>query len=63
MNIEILMKDGIKRDFHSESRPGGSYTKTISYEIGFVIITDEYGKTISIPSDQIQEIKTWPDRY
>jgi len=63
MNIEIIMKDLSIRKFPHEPRAGGSYTKTIEYVEGFVVITDEFYKTISIPTSDIKEIKTWPDRY
>jgi len=62
MNIEIEMKDGTIRKFLHEGRPGGSYTKNIRYEGAFVIIKDEYYKETVIPSADIREIKTWPNR-
>lgn len=63
MNIKIKMKDGTVRDFKHEGRPGGSYTKTIRYEPGFVVITDEWYNETIIPSDDIAEITTTPVRY
>lgn len=63
MNIKITMKDGVVRNFPHEGRPGGSYTKTIDYVPGFIVIKDEWGKEIVIPSDQIKEIETTPSRY
>jgi hypothetical protein len=61
-NIVIFMKDGRKKEFMHEGRPGGSYTKTIQYVPGFVIITDEWGEQTSIPTEDIKEIKTTPNR-
>lgn len=53
----ILMRDGSKREFRHTGRPGGSYTKSIRYEVGFVVVTDEYGHEVSIPSADIKEIQ------
>lgn len=63
MNIKITMKDGTIKKFLHEGRPGGSYTKHIKYEPGFVVVEDEWGKTIAIPQQDIQEIETTPIRY
>lgn len=59
-SITILMRDGSVRDFKHQGRPGGSYTKTIRYEPGFVVITDEWHIQTSIPSELIAEITTTP---
>lgn len=61
-SITIIMKDGTKREFPHEGRPGGSYTKRLNYEPGFVVVTDEYYKKTSIPTDLIQEVREWPER-
>lgn len=61
MNVTIKMKDGIIREFKHQGRPGGSYTKTIRYEPGFVVIVDEWNKETAIPSIEIAEIKTEPE--
>ncbi len=58
MNIKITMKDGSVRDFHHTGRAGGSYTKTLRYEEGFVVITDEWHTETAIPTVDIAEIKT-----
>ena len=55
-NIKIKMKSGEVKNFPHEGRAGGSYTKEIRYEGAFVIITDEWGKEIAIPSNDIEEI-------
>jgi hypothetical protein len=57
-NIAVIMKDGTIKDFPHEGRSGGSYTKTIKYEGGFAIITDEWYKETAIPSADIKEIVT-----
>jgi hypothetical protein len=57
LNIVILMRDGTKREFKHEGRAGGSYTKSVRYEGGFCIVTDEwYGET-AIPQELIAEVK------
>lgn len=62
-NITVTMKDGSIRNFNHEGRAGGSWTKTLKLENGWVIITDEYeGKTI-IPESLIAEIKETPMRW
>ena len=61
-SIEIIFKDGTKRDFPHQGRAGGSYTKTLRYEGGFAIVRDEYFKEIAFPAEDIKEIKTWPNR-
>lgn len=63
MNIIVKMKDGRELKFLHEGRAGGSYTKSIRYEGNFVIIQDEYYNETAIPSSDILEIKTNPNRY
>lgn len=62
-SIQIKLKDGTVRDFRHEGRAGGSFTKRLRYEVGFVVIEDEYGHTTSIPTADIAEVKTAPERY
>lgn len=60
-SITVKMKDGTLREFHRQNRSGGSYSNKIAYEVGFVVITDEYGTETAIPSIDIVEIvKTSP---
>ena len=35
----------------------GGLTKEVRYEVGFAIITDEYGNETAIPVQDIEEIK------
>jgi hypothetical protein len=62
-SITVKMKDGTRREFPHKGRAGGSWTKTLRYEIGFVVITDEYGNETAIPSADIEEIITHSNRY
>jgi len=60
VTIEIKMRDGTTRKFPHEGRPGGSYTKELRYEPGFVVIQDEWRNETVIPTQDIAEIRTWP---
>lgn len=61
-NITLKMKDGTTRHFPYEGRAGGSWTKTLRFEGGFVIITDEWQKQTAFPAEDIAEIIQTPDR-
>jgi hypothetical protein len=63
MDIILKMRDGTERKFLHEGRAGGSYSKKIRYEPGFVVVTDEYYRETAIPADLILEVITKPDRY
>jgi hypothetical protein len=58
MNITIIMRDGTKREFKHEGRAGGSYTKSVRYEGGFCIVTDEWYSDTAIPQELIAEVRT-----
>ena len=62
-NITITMKDGEVKKFPHEGRPGGSYTKKVRYEGAFVVITDEWGKEIAIPAEDVKQVEVEPNRY
>lgn len=57
-DIVVYMKDGSVKPFPHEGRPGGSYTKSMRTEIGFVVITDEYYNEHWIPTNDIDRIET-----
>ncbi len=60
-SITVKMKDGTSREFPRQNRAGGSYSNKIAYEVGFVVITNEYGTETAIPAEDIAEItKTSP---
>lgn len=61
-SIMVKMKDGTVRDFPHEGRAGGSFTKRLRYEPGFVVITDEWDKQTAIPTADIAEIITTEPR-
>lgn len=56
-DITIVMRDGTKREFPHKGRAGGSYTKKLRYEPGFVVVTDEWYDETAIPTQDIEEIK------
>jgi hypothetical protein len=58
MNIIVKMRDGTERKFLHKGRAGGSYSKTLHYELGFVIIRDEWGSETAIPTELVAEVKT-----
>lgn len=59
-NIEITMKDGTIKRFLHKGRPGGSYTKRITFEGGFAVVRDEYDVRTAIPSNDILEVVERP---
>lgn len=60
MRIEIVFKDGTKKGWEDTPRPGGSYQKTLKYDNGMVVVTDEYYRTEAFPTDTVQSVKTYP---
>lgn len=61
-SITVTMKDGTKREFPHAGRGGGSYTKSAEYKQDWLIITDEWGKRVVIPSSEIAEVEECPMR-
>jgi hypothetical protein len=56
--IVVKMQDGTVKTFPHEERRDRFATTNVKYEVGFVVVTDVWGKTISIPADQIEEVIT-----
>ena len=61
-NIKIIMKDGAVKEFRHEGRAGGSYTKRLTIEGAFAVVTDEWYKKIFIPANDIARIEETPER-
>jgi len=59
--ITVKFKRGTQRDFVHRPRPGGSWTLSLRYEPGFVVIVDEWGKQIAIPAEDILEVIAEPE--
>lgn len=62
MTIYLKMKDGTNRIFEDHGAAGGSYCQSMRSEIGFVVITDAWGKSTWIPSESIAEIEQASER-
>ncbi len=56
--IKITFKDGTEREWQHEGRSGGSYSKRLKMEPGWVTVIDEYGTAESFPADTIKAVKT-----
>ena len=61
-SITIKFRDGTTREFPHEGRAGGSYTKRVTFEGVFVVITDEYGTRTALPAADIAEVIDRPER-
>ena len=61
-SIKITKRDGTVLDFPHRGRPGGSYTKTVRYVPGFVVVTDEWNHETAIPTADIEKVETTPVR-
>lgn len=57
-SITINLKDGSVRKFLHEGRPGGSYTKRLKFEEGFLIVVDEWGNETGFPTSEISSYQT-----
>ena len=62
-NILIRFRDGTEKEFKHKGRPGGSYTKSVSYEGGMVIVRDEYDRRTAYPMDTVAEVIETPTRW
>jgi hypothetical protein len=62
-SVTVKFKDGTKREFPHEGRAGGSYTKTVKYEGGVVIIQDEWYRRTAFPLEDVAEVIETPERY
>lgn len=61
-NVKIIMRDGTVRDFPHVGRAGGSYTKRVTYEGAFVIVTDEWDKAFAFPASEVREVQETSER-
>jgi hypothetical protein len=62
-SITIHLRDGTKAEHKHTGRAGGSYTKTVRYEGGFAIVTDEWGAETAYPESLIAKVETAPTRW
>lgn len=59
--ILITFKDGTRREFPHEFRPGGSWTTSLRAEVGFVVVKDVWGKEFWFPTEDIKEATSTPE--
>lgn len=62
-NITIKFKDGTTREFKHKGRPGGSFTKRLTYEGSFVVVEDEWYTRTAFPANDIVEVIEEPERW
>lgn len=62
MQIEVIFKDGSRKNFPDEQRPGGSYSNSVRYEGNFAIVKDVWDREFAYPAEDIKAIETRP-RY
>ena len=60
--IKVFFNDG-DHEIYDSSRSGGSYTNTVRYEGGFVIVTDVWGKETAWPVKDVKKVEVIPTRY
>ena len=60
-HITVRLKDGTSREFKEENRPGGSYRNSVKFDVGFVVVTDVWGKRTAIPAEDVAEVVDEPD--
>lgn len=60
--ILVTMRDGTVRTFEHRPRAGGSWTLTSRYEPGFFVVIDEWRNETAIPTADIAEIRSEPER-
>lgn len=62
-DIKIYFKNGDVGEFKHQGRPGGSYTKVLTLDQGFVVITDEWSTRTIFPAADIERIVETPTRW
>jgi len=62
-SVKVKFRDGTVRDFRHRGRAGGSYTVTVRYEDGFVVVIDEWGRRTAFPGDIVAEVVEEPVRW
>lgn len=63
MTVIIHFRDGSRKDFPHEPRPGGSYTNKVRYEGGMVIVTNAWDREFAYPMDMVKSVETTPTRF
>ena len=60
VNIYVRLKTGKTVEFLHKGRQGGEYNNSVSYEGGFVIIEDEWGKETAYPAVDLECVEVIP---
>lgn len=60
--IKITFKDGAVKEFNQQGCSGGSWTNTVEYQPGWVVVTDLYKAKYAYPIDIVQEVIEIPGR-
>ena len=61
MLIQIKMKDGSIREFPAMEKKDRRFHQEVKYEGVFVIIQDEWQRSVSIPACDVIELRQIPD--
>jgi hypothetical protein len=61
-DITIIYINGDQEYLKDNGALGGSYSQSVRYEEGFVVITDAYGGERAIPNSRINEIQIHSER-
>jgi hypothetical protein len=55
-NVLVKFRDGTEKVHKEDFRTGGSYTQTVTYESGVVIIVDVWGGQTIYPLDLVESV-------
>lgn len=59
--VTVKMKDGTDRHF-KETRSDRDGKNTVRYEVGFVVVTNVWGKETAIPASDVLEVEFSPEQ-
>lgn len=56
-SVTVTRRDGTVERFEERGRAGGSYGMSLTFNHGFAVITDEWGKVTAIPESDIRTVE------
>lgn len=59
-SVTVKFKDGTSRKFQEQGRAGGSWSVSVTYAEGMVIVEDEWGTRTAFPMADIAEVVEIP---
>lgn len=62
-SVIVHLRDGSKREFPHQGRPGGSYTNSVRYEGQFAIVRDPWDNDTAFPMDVVERVEVRRDGY